>query len=227
MSRQQFKQNAISYTVCLIALLLIEALSIGGALATGTCKGLACGYIWLAVFAATYALVLPAYSIAMLFLIARRCKSAGLAAWWVPSCIIWLLATDSFLRVGLRFPVSLAFFYAFVVFLCFCDEGGALNISRNRWIAVWITAVAGVASSLWYALDTLATLLSFVGVNDLFAEHVANEIAWPFAMPFGYRIWGGYGSLIALSAFAASLVLVILAQKRKPGITEVSTSTGG
>lgn len=55
----------------------------------------------------------------------------------------------------------------------------------------------------------------------------SREIAWPLAMPFGYRIWSEYGSLIALSAFATSLVLAIAAQKRKTGTSDASTSPGG
>ncbi|MBB3593919.1 hypothetical protein FHX08_004322 [Rhizobium sp. BK529] len=231
MTRRQFATYSSVFTALLIAFIGGFPFLLYAGLKTTACAADTCGAAAL-VFALFGRIILVfVYAIAMLTLVARRCARAGLGVLWTLASLLWLLVARDVLLAGFnfwaagfslgilsfRFPVTLVFLFAFVIFLSFWkgeDENRASALTlpwRIAGISAFVSAIisAVVSIPLIASFGWIVGLPSGSGVELMFLmDRVLSLRVGQHWITYTSELW------VLLVVFICALAYLIFDQRR-------------
>lgn len=234
MTRKSFAIYSSVFTALWIAIIVGFPLLLLAAMKTIACAADTCGAVAL-VFALFGRIILVlVYAIAMLTFIARRCARAGLGVLWTLAGVLWLLAARDVLLAGFNFwavgfslgifsfgfPVTLLFFFAFIIFLSFWkgeDENrpGALTIS---WRFAGISAFVSAMISAVVCIPMVAPLAGIVGLPAVSSMDLMFLMDRVLSLRLG-EYWITYVTelWVLLFIFVCALGYLVIGQRRMDG----------
>jgi hypothetical protein len=234
MTRKSFAIYSSVFTALWIALIGGFPLLLFAAVKTTACAADTCGAVALVFGLFGRIILVFVYAVAMLTFIARRCARAGLSVLWTPAAVLWLLAAHDVLLAGFnfwavgfslglfsfRFPVTLLFFFAFIIFLSIWkgedeNRAGALTIS---WRFAGVSAFVSTMISAVICIPMVASFGWIVGLPpgstiDLMflMDRILSLRLGEHWITYVNELW------ILLTIFVSALGYLVVSQRRADG----------